>query len=99
MTDCIITREEQGRKGRFVARIPGIEGEGVMTFTTRAGSTFSIDHTEVAETMSGMGVASALAKHVIAYARQNGQKIIPLCPYFRKYVERHAEDVADVIKQ
>ena len=99
MTDCIITREEDGREGRFVARVPGIDGEGFMTFTTRAGNTFSIDHTEVAESLSDMGVASALAKHVIGYARQTGQKIIPLCPYFRKYVERHAEEVADVIKQ
>ena len=98
MTEIVITREVDGRKGRYVARIAGIEGEGEMTFTTRAGNTFSIDHTGVPDSMSGLGVASALARHVIEDARAKGQKIIPICPFFKSYVARHEDETADVIK-
>ena len=94
-----ITREETGRKGRFVARIEGIADEAEMTFTTRGPEKFSIDHTGVPESMGGKGVASALAKHAIAHARAQGQTIIPLCPYFRAYVERRKDELTDVIAQ
>lgn len=37
MHEVTITRQDDGRKGRYVARIDGIEGEAEITFT-RLGS-------------------------------------------------------------
>lgn len=98
MTKITFTRETDGRKGRYVAQVPGIEEAGEMTFTQRSAGVFSLDHTEVPEAARGLGIAVALAQHVIKDARERGQKIIPLCPFFKKYVDRHPEESADVIQ-
>ena len=43
------------------------------------------------------GVGAALALRVISDAREAGQKITPLCPFFRGYSERHKDEVSDVV--
>ena len=93
-----ITREDSETKGRYVAKIPGVDGEGELTFSKASSTLIIVDHTTVADAMRGMGIAAALAKRVIADARQAGQKIVPLCPFLRGYVERHKEETADVIR-
>ena len=48
-------------------------------------------HTEVDEQFAGRGYASALARTALDYARANNLKVIPTCPFVRKYLERHPE--------
>lgn len=48
-------------------------------------------HTEVPPELEGKGIASALAKHVLEYAKANNLKVLPLCPYIKKYIDRHPE--------
>ena len=43
------------------------------------------------EALSGQGIASALAKHVLEYAVQNQLKVQPDCPYIRAYIGKHPE--------
>lgn len=97
MTDMTITREDTETKGRYVATVEGVEGEGELTFSKASEKLIIVDHTGVPDSMRGMGVAGALAKRAIADARTAGQKIVPLCPFFSAYVARHKEEVADVI--
>ncbi len=97
MTEISITREDTDTKGRYVATIDGVDGEGEMTFSKASPTMIIVDHTAVPDSMRGMGLAGALARRVIADARAAGQKIVPLCPFLRSYVERHREDTADVI--
>ena len=97
MTEIIITREDTETKGRYVATIEGVEGEGEMTFSKTSPTMIIVDHTAVPDSMRGMGLAGALARRVIADARAAGQKIVPLCPFLRGYVDRHREETADVI--
>lgn len=68
-----ITREDSETKGRYVAKIPGVDGEGELTFSKASSTLIIVDHTAVADAMRGMGIAAALAKRVIADARQAGQ--------------------------
>lgn len=97
MPDIDITREDLETKCRYIATIDGVEGEGEMTFSKALPSLIIVDHTDVPDSMRGMGVAGALARRVVADAREAGQKIVSLCPFFRSYVDRHPEETTDVI--
>lgn len=50
-----------------------------------------IPHTEVSEEFGGQGIAAALNKEVLEFARKNGYRVIPVCSYTRTYVERHPQ--------
>jgi len=91
MADIEITREDDGRHGRYVARIAGIDGEAELTFTHRGPGRISADHTGAPESMRGTGAAGALVDRLIADARAQGFKIIPLCPYVRSRYEKHPD--------
>lgn len=48
-------------------------------------------HTEVPTGLEGKGIGSALAKHVLEYAKENKLRIMPLCPFIKAYIDRHPE--------
>ena len=87
--DIEIEAREHG--GRYVARIEGAPGEAELVFTTRGPGLVSADHTFAPDTMRGTGVAAALVERLIADARAQGFKIIPLCPYVRAQYARHPQ--------
>jgi predicted GNAT family acetyltransferase len=89
MADIGITREDDGRHGRYVARIAGIDGEAELTFTHRGPGLISADHTGAPESLRGTGAAGALVDRLIADARTDGFRIIPLCPYVRARYEKN----------
>ena len=55
-------------------------------------------HTEVLEAFEGQGVGSALAKHVLAEARQRGKQVIPVCQFIAGYIRKHREQYADLVR-
>ena len=91
MSGITIEREDSGRRGRYVARIEGVEGEAEITFTHRGENLISADHTGAPDSMKGTGVAKALVDFLVADARANGFKIIPICPYVRAQYAKHPE--------
>jgi hypothetical protein len=92
MTKTIdIEKRTQGAKGSYVARVQGVEGSARLDFTLRSPTLVSADHTEAPESMRGTGVAMALVERLVADARADGFKIIPLCPYVRLQYKRHPE--------
>lgn len=91
MIDVTITREDDGRHGRYVARAAGIDGEAELTFTHRGPGLVSADHTGAPESMRGTGAAAALVDFLIADARNGGFRIIPLCSYVRARYEKHPD--------
>lgn len=98
MTSIEITREDNESKARYVAKIDGVDGFGELTLSKVNDALVIVDHTETPDSMRGMGVAKALAQRLISDARAAGQKVIPLCPFVKSYAQRHADEVADVIK-
>ena len=91
MAEIAITKEDDGRHGRYVARVAGIDEEAELTFTHRGPDLISADHTGAPESMRGTGAAGALVDFLIADARDNGFRIIPLCPYVRARYEKHPD--------
>lgn len=50
-----------------------------------------LPHTLVPEALEGRGVASALAKAALGYARERNLKVIPTCPFMSAYIQKHPE--------
>ncbi|WP_294929951.1 GNAT family N-acetyltransferase [uncultured Paracoccus sp.] len=86
-----ISYEDHGRKGRYAARMDGVEGEGELTISRASDSLVIADHTHVPDTMRGSGVASALVGRLVENARAGGWRIVPLCPFVRAQSLRHPE--------
>ena len=68
---------------------------GVAEFDARDGR-LSITHTEVDPAYGGQGIARRLIEVLIAAARRDGAKIVPLCSYADKMMRR-TDEYADVL--
>lgn len=55
------------------------------------GNVMRVVHTEVPPAHEGKGVAAALVRAVLAYARGQGLHVLPRCSYVRSYMRRHPE--------
>ncbi len=75
--------------GKFHARVEGQEaylryapaGEGVLDYA----STF------VPESLRGRGIASAIVRQALDYARADGYRVIPSCWFVRDFLAKHPE--------
>ena len=50
-----------------------------------------LPHTVVPEAFEGRGVGSKLARAALDWAREQGLKVIPSCPFISAYVAKHPE--------
>jgi predicted GNAT family acetyltransferase len=75
-------------KGRFE-----IEQDGEIAYLeyALAGKVFELIHTEVPQKMQGTGVASALIKSALDWAREHRVKVDVICPSVADYIRRHPE--------
>jgi predicted GNAT family acetyltransferase len=53
----------------------------------------AFDHTEVDERFEGEGIGSALTRHVLDEARDDGLEVLPFCSFVRSWIERHPDYV------
>jgi len=98
MADVTITREDNPSKGRYVAKVVGIDGEGELTYSRVNPKLIIADHTFVPDAFRGKGVARALAQRLVDDTRAQGVKIIPLCPYVNAERRKHP-DWSDVFQE
>jgi len=73
---------------QFQAKLP--DDYAFMEYRWHKGD-LALMHTVVPEKYEGQGIASALAKHVLEYAKNNNFKILVYCPYISAYLNRHPE--------
>ncbi len=90
-----IKRTETDSKGVFKA-MEGLEELGYLTFSKAGKDKIIIDHTEVKSSQKGSGLGNDLVKAAVIYAREEGKKILPLCP-FAKSVFLKNKDIQDVM--
>jgi predicted GNAT family acetyltransferase len=55
-------------------------------------------HTEVPSEHGGKGLGTKLIEFALSAARERGLKVIPICPFFAAYMQRHAE-VQDLLDE
>lgn len=85
-----ILQEDNGSKGRFfIEADASIAAE--MTYTWAGTDRFIIDHTEVSDALRGRNAGKAMVMKAVAFAREKGVRIIPLCPFARSVFDRMPE--------
>ena len=82
-----IARKNTEEGGFFIAEEDG-KRMGYLSFEWATPTKFAILHTVVEEAFQGRGVAKALVNAAVDFARENGYKIMPLCPYAEKVFMR-----------
>jgi predicted GNAT family acetyltransferase len=89
-----IQHTDSATRGRFYLEQDG-QLLGELTYS-RAGETLAIlDHTLVTDLARGTGLGRRLVDTAVAWARESGIKLIPLCPYARSVFEKDPS-LADV---
>ena len=74
------------------------EEAGEMTWSNAGSEIMIIDHTFVDSAYRGQGLAEKLVAAGVEVARNEGKKIIPLCPFAKKEFDEKTE-YADVLRK
>ena len=73
-----------------------VGGEVAVVIYNLSDQNLMITETLVPVALEGQGIASRLAKHVTADARDRGLLILPVCQFFSAWLQKHPEH-ADVV--
>lgn len=90
MKNIVISKTEDGGKGRYVLPLEGGE-EACLTYVRSGPNHISIDYSFVPPSARGKGVGAELVAHAVTDARETGTKITPLCGYVAAEFRRHKE--------
>jgi predicted GNAT family acetyltransferase len=57
-------------------------------------------HTEIAEAFQGKGLSSVLIEQALTHTREEGKRIVPVCPAVARYLAKHDgfADVTDPVR-
>ncbi len=81
-----IKKQDNGKKGAFYIE-EGEERLAEMTYVW-SGDKIIIDHTEVSPKLEGKGIGKQLVTKAVEMAREKNIKIMPLCPYAKRVLEK-----------
>jgi len=84
-----VEHDENG--GRFFVRLDGDDAE--LAYTLVDPKLIDLQHTFVPKSARGHGVAEALATAAFDYAREHGLRVVPSCPFVRKWLRLHPEQL------
>jgi predicted GNAT family acetyltransferase len=79
--------------GRFELAVGGHVGE---LFYRVNGDRLVLIHTEVPEELAGQGVGGRLVRASLDRAAREGLTIVPLCPFARRWMADHPDEVRGV---
>jgi uncharacterized protein len=82
--------------GEFVFEENGNRA-GELAYTIIGENKISIDHTFVEKPLRGMGLGKKLVGASVEFARKNGWKISPLCPFAKAVIEQ-TEGFEDILE-
>jgi len=91
----MIDPEIHDNADRHQYELPVEDDVAVVTYNLSSPN-LMITETLVPERLEGRGIASRLAKHVLADAKARELLILPVCPFFAAYLQKHPEH-ADVV--
>jgi predicted GNAT family acetyltransferase len=73
---------------RFEARVNGIQA--FLDYKLQ-GSLMTLVHTEVPSELGGQGVGGSIVKAALHFAREQGLRVVPECPFVIHYIDRHGK--------
>ena len=96
-----IHHQEADAKGAFYIDPPGRPSQASehlaeMTYSRTNASMIIIDHTHVDDSLRGEGVGRHLLDALVAWARETGTKVLPLCPFAKAQFDKDAS-IRDVL--
>jgi predicted GNAT family acetyltransferase len=86
-SNALTVRHDAGAS-RFEAEI---DGRLAVCAYRRSGDVLHLTHTEVPPALQGQGIAAALVRETLDWARREGLRVRPLCSYVAAYMRRHPE--------
>jgi len=84
-----VTVQDNPARRRFEILLDGEVG-GFADYRMRDGAVVVV-HSEVDPAHRGQGLGAILAARTLDTLRERGQKVVPACPFFAKYVAEHPE--------
>ncbi len=87
-------KEENGKGSFFISENNDVLAE--MTYNMESAKKMIIDHTEVDTSLRGKNIGNELLDNAISYARTQGLKIVPLCPFVKSVFDKK-ESLRDVL--
>ncbi|WP_273567861.1 GNAT family N-acetyltransferase [Maribacter halichondriae] len=90
-----IKQEDDGKHGQFYIEVDG-DRLAQMTYTWAGPNKFIIEHTEVDDALRGKSAGKQMVMKAVAFARDQGKKILPLCP-FANSVFKKVPEIRDVL--
>lgn len=82
--------EHLEREHRFVVRTDDEDAE--LTYQQVGPKLIDVQHTYVPTSARGHGVAEALAEAAFRFARERGYRVVPTCPFVRRWLASHADE-------
>ncbi len=79
---------------RFEITVDGVRA-GLTQFVDAGGQRIFF-HTEVGDEFGGQGLAGELVSRALDATREAGLRVVPVCPYVKRFVGRH-EEYADLV--
>ena len=73
-------------------------GRAVLDYHRTGDGVLDFAHTYVPPEARGRSIAGRLVTHGLKYARAEGLKVVPSCPYVSAFIRRHSE-YADLVAQ
>jgi len=86
-----MTVEHDEKESRFIVRVDDEEAE--LIYTRVGPKLIDLQHTYVPDGARGHGVADALAKAAFDFARERGFRVVPTCPFVRRWLATHPEEL------
>jgi uncharacterized protein len=71
-----------------------VEGHVAELWYRRRGNRFVIVHTDVPPELEGRGLGGTLVRAAIDHAVSEDLTVVPLCPFARRWLERHPDVAA-----
>ncbi|HUR95707.1 MAG TPA: GNAT family N-acetyltransferase [Gemmatimonadales bacterium] len=68
------------------------DGDAQLVYAPFSEDILDLQHTEVPPSAEGHGVADALVRAALQYARDNGMRVIATCPYVQAWLRRHPQE-------
>ena len=91
-----IERRDGPTGGAYHTELDGSTAE--MTFSRASPRLIIIDHTDVPDALRGRGVGNQLVARAVSDGREQGFKIIPLCPFAAAQFRKNP-DYGDVLSR
>ncbi|MFC2185819.1 GNAT family N-acetyltransferase [Fulvivirgaceae bacterium LMO-SS25] len=90
-----VKHTKNGKKGSFDL-YDNEHKIGEMTYVWAGEDKFIIDHTEINPNYAGEGLGKILLEEAVKFTRESKVKILPLCPYAKKQLNK-SDEYLDVL--